>query len=201
VTQRLSLSTSTDRRFYGVAEAIVAKVNDPDQQGRIRVRFPWFDPNELSDWIRIAQPYAGSGHGSTWIPEEGSEVLVGFVHGDMRIPMVLGCLYNGADKPPSARTKERDQKMFRTKAGHQVLLDDSARSLGIEVTTKAGHKLKLDDIRNEITLGIADGPSIVLSKDGGQMHLKATSITIEADSITINASGGLTAKGKPIRLN
>ncbi len=190
-----------DRRFYGVAEAIVEKVEDPDHLGRVQVRLPWFDPAEVTDWVRIAQPYAGNGHGSTWIPEEGSEVLVGFVHGDMRVPMVLGCLYNGTDKPPSARTEQRDQKLFQTKAGHQFLLDDSPGSLGAEVRTKAGHRVRIDDVKHEVTVAIDGGPSIVLRRDGGEMHLKATAITLEASTIDLTASGALTAKGKPIKLN
>lgn len=190
-----------DRRFYGVVEAIVKEVNDEKGRGRVKVRLPWFDPNELTDWIRIANPFAGSGHGSTWIPEKDAEVLVGFVHGDMRFPVVLGCLYNAQDKPPSARTDKVNQKMFRTKAGHEVTLDDSPDTLGVLVRTKAGHQIHLDDAKNELTLSIADGPSITLAQQGGTIVLKATSITLDAQSLTLKASDSLTASGHPIRLN
>ena len=54
-------------------------------------------------------------------------MLVAFVHGDMRLPIVLGGLYNGQDKPPSDRQKDKDQKMVRTKAGHELLFDDSSQ--------------------------------------------------------------------------
>jgi hypothetical protein len=40
-----------------------------------------------------------------------------------------------------------------------------------------------------------------MKKDGGDMQIKATSITMEAQSITISASGTLAAEGKQIRLN
>jgi len=192
---------TTDHRFYGVAEALVASVEDPEKEGRVKLRLPWFDSREVTDWCRTANLFAGNGYGSTWTPELEDEVLVAFIHGDLRFPVVLGGLYNGKDKAPRARTASNNQKTLRTKAGHEVLLDDSPGSLGVEVTTSAGHRLRLDDVNDQITLEIKGGPSIVLRENGGEMQLKATSITMEASSITLKASGTLTAKGNPIELN
>lgn len=194
-------STSADRRFYGVAEALVAAVEDPEKEGRVKLRLPWFDSTEVSDWCRVANLFAGNGYGSTWTPELEDEVLVAFIHGDLRFPVVLGGLYNGKDKPPRARTATNNQKTLRTKAGHEVLLDDSSGSLGAEVVTSHGHRLRLDDVNDELTLELSGGPSIVMRKNGGEMRLKATSITLEASSITLTASGELTATGKQIKLN
>jgi uncharacterized protein involved in type VI secretion and phage assembly len=194
-------SMTADRRFYGVAEALVAAVEDPEKEGRVKVRLPWFDSGEVTDWCRVANLFAGNGYGSTWTPELEDEVLVGFVHGDLRFPVVLGGLYNGKDKPPRARTAANNQKTLKTKAGHEVLLDDSSGSLGVEVTTSHGHRLRLDDVSDQITLEVSGGPSIVMRKNGGDMQLKATSITLDATSITIKASGTLTAKGTTIELN
>jgi uncharacterized protein involved in type VI secretion and phage assembly len=201
MTTRQSRVTSTDRRFYGVVEGIVEQVVDPEQQCRVRVRYPWFDDAEVSDWCRVASLFAGNGYGATWTPEIGDEVAVAFVHGDMRIPVVMGGLFNGTDKPATPRTADKNQKAFRTKAGHQLVLDDSSASLGVEVLTKAGHRLHLDDVANTITLAISGGPSLVMSQSGGTMELKATSITLEATSITLKATGTLDATGRPIKLN
>jgi len=201
VSAMASRARTTDRRFYGVAEAIVEAVEDPQGEGRVRVRLPWFDPAEVSDWCRVANLFAGNGYGSTWTPEPEDEVLVAFVHGDPRIPVVLGGLYNGQDKPPRARTASTNAKTLRTKAGHEVLLDDSADSTGVEVRTSAGHRLRLDDVQNQVTLEISGGPSIRLSQSGGSIEITATSITLDASSITLTASGALTAGGHPIKLN
>ena len=35
-----------------------------------------------------------------FLPDVDDEVLVGFEHGDIRRPYVLGGLWNGVDKPP-----------------------------------------------------------------------------------------------------
>ena len=80
---------------------------------------------EVSDWCRVAQLYAGGGYGSFFPPEKGDEVLVAFVQGDMRIPIVLGGLYNGQDKPSTSRDGGKDQKLIRTRGGHQLLFDDT----------------------------------------------------------------------------
>jgi uncharacterized protein involved in type VI secretion and phage assembly len=201
MSTRTARAMAADRRFFGVAEALVAAVDDPEREGRVRVRLPWFDSTEVSDWCRVANVFAGNGYGSTWFPELEDEVLVAFIHGDLRLPVVIGGLYNGKDKPPRARTADADPKTLKTKAGHELLLDDTSGSLGIEVRTSAGHRLRLDDESNQITLELSGGPSVVLRQSGGELRLQATSITLDATTITLNASGALTASGKPIQLN
>ena len=71
-------SRSTDQRYYGVAEAIVTDVNDPEKEGRVKLRYPWFDDQTVSDWCRVRQLYAGNGYGTFFVPEVGDEVLVVF---------------------------------------------------------------------------------------------------------------------------
>lgn len=194
--------TMTDRRFYGVAEALVSAVDDPDGEGRVRVRLPWFDDGEITDWCRVSHLFAGNGYGSTWIPEIDDEVLVGFVHGDLRLPIVLGGLYNGRDKPHRPRSTDGNPKALRTKAGHELLLDDTSGALAVELSSSAGHRLRLDDERGEIVVELSGGPSIVMSQaDGGRVAISAGSITLDAESITLTASGTLTAKARQIRLN
>jgi phage baseplate assembly protein V len=168
VTRTMPRSRSTDRRYYGVVEAIVVE-NDGDDEGRVKLRFPWFDGGAtVTDWCRVSQLYAGGGYGSVFVPEVGDEVLVAFVHGDMRFPIVLGGLYNGVDKPPTARTDGRDQKIIRTRAGHEVLFDDAAK---------------------EIRITTAEGGNVTVTATG-EIRLKAQKVTVEADSIDLG--GGAT---------
>jgi len=157
-----SRSRTTDRRYYGLAEAIVVAVNDPLQEGRVKLTFPWFDPSMITDWVRVCQLYAGDGYGSLFVPEEKDEVLVAFIHGDMRLPIVLGGLYNGKDKPPTFRASDRDQKMVRTKGGHEVLLDDTQGKKRVSVRTAGGHKIDLHDDDRRIAITSTAGQSIEL---------------------------------------
>jgi uncharacterized protein involved in type VI secretion and phage assembly len=168
MTRTVPRARSTDKRYFGVVEAIVEE-NEGDDEGRIKVRFPWFDGGStVTDWCRVSQLYAGGGYGSVFVPEKGDEVLVAFIHGDMRFPIVLGGLYNGVDKPPTARTDGRDQKIIRTKAGHEVLLDD-------------GNK--------EIRITTAEGGNVTVTATG-EIKLVAKKVTIEADNIDLG--GGAT---------
>jgi phage baseplate assembly protein V len=165
MTRTVPRARSTDRRYYGLVEALVVE-NDGDDEGRVKLKFPWFDGGAtVTDWCRVSQLYAGNGYGSVFVPEKGDEVLVAFIHGDMRFPIVLGGLYNGVDKPPTARTGGRDQKMIRTRAGHEVLLDDGAK---------------------EITITTAQGGNVTVTATG-EITLKAPKVTIDADAIELGA--------------
>ncbi|GAB3744243.1 hypothetical protein GCM10027598_78480 [Amycolatopsis oliviviridis] len=153
-------SMSSDQRYYGVAPAEVVQ-NDGDDEGRVKVKYYWLDGGaSISPWIRVSQLYAGGGYGSVFVPEVGDEVLVAFFQGDMRQPYVLGGLYNGKKKPPTAHNEGRDQKVIRTKAGHRILFDDKAK---------------------EITINTSSGAKVVL-KDSGE-------ITVEAKTVTVKSSG------------
>jgi hypothetical protein len=87
-------------QINGVVIGVVTNANDPEKNGRIKVRFPWLDDKHETDWIRIATMMAGSFRGSLFRPEVNDEVLVAFDHGDVRFPYVIGFLWNGQDQPP-----------------------------------------------------------------------------------------------------
>jgi phage baseplate assembly protein V len=188
MTSTLPRSRSTDRRYYGVVEALVAKVTgDPEHECQVTLRFPFFDGGTAeSDWCRVAQPYAGNGYGAVFVPEEGDEVLVAFIHGDMRFPIVLGGLYNGRDKPPTDRTTSKDQKMIRTKHGHQVVLDDSQGQEAIRITTADGHELILDDASGTVAV-TGNGVKITL-EDSGTVTVQGSTVTVEADKINLGSA-------------
>jgi phage baseplate assembly protein V len=187
MTRTAPRARSTDRRYYGVVEALVQE-NVGDDEGRVKVSFPWFG-RMVTDWCRVSQLYAGGGYGSVFVPEKGDEVLVAFIHGDMRLPIVLGGLYNGVDKPPTARTNGRDQKLIKTKHGHQVLLDDTQAQAAVRITSAAGHMVELDDEGKAIRITAADGGSVTVTATG-EVTLKAPKVTI--DSSDIDLGGGST---------
>lgn len=171
MTRTAPRARSTDRRYYGVVEAIVVE-NEGDDEGRVKVKFPWFDGGgSVTEWCRVSQLYAGGGYGSVFVPEKDDEVLVAFIHGDMRFPIVLGGMYNGVDKPPTARKDGKDQKIIRTRAGHEVLLDDGAK---------------------EVRITTAQGGTMTVTATG-EITLDAAKVTVKADSIDLG--GGATEPG------
>lgn len=184
-TRTTPRARSTDKRYYGVVEALVVE-NDGDDEARVKLQFPWFDQTTVTDWCRVSQLYAGNGYGSVFVPEKGDEVLVAFVHGDMRFPIVLGGLYNGQDKPPTARTDGRDQKIIRTRHGHEVLLDDTESKAAVRIKSAAGHVVELDDEGKAIRITAAEGGSVTVSAQG-EITLKAPKVTVDSSDIELGA--------------
>ena len=111
----------------GVVIGLVTSVDDPEEQGRIKVHFPWLDEGHETDWIRIATLMAGNDRGAFFMPEVGDEVLVAFEHGEARFPYVIGFLWNGQDAPPGAHVRDR---IFKSKNGHQIRFLDSTPGSG-----------------------------------------------------------------------
>ena len=79
-----------------LARAVVVDTLDPDNGGRVKVAFPWFTGDPV--WARVALPI-GARPGGFTLPDVGDEVVVGFEHGDIRQPIVIGSLWNGR-RPP-----------------------------------------------------------------------------------------------------
>jgi phage baseplate assembly protein V len=194
-------SRSTDRRFYGVAEGLVEDNADPESEGRVKVTFPWFSGEMVSEWCRVAQFYAGPEFGAYFTPEIGAEVLVAFVHGDMRVPVVIGGLYNGQDKPPAARNGS-DPKYIQTKAGHKIVFEDASGEERIEIIDSSGkNSIVIDTVANTIT--VTGESDVTVEAKTGSLTLKgAAGVSIMSDAgIDINAGGDVTVIGSTINLN
>src|SRR5579862_763281 len=69
-----------------IVVAVVTDNLDPDNQGRVKVMYPWLDENDSSYWARQAAPMAGGGRGFYFLPEIGDEVLVAWEHGRKKKP-------------------------------------------------------------------------------------------------------------------
>lgn len=104
-----------------------------DNDGRIKVQFHWDREganNESSScFIRVMQPWAGSGWGTSFIPRIGMEVVVNFFDGDPDRPIISGSVYNGDNKPPfSSKTqsgiKTRSSKGGNTGNANELRFDD-----------------------------------------------------------------------------
>lgn len=194
-------ASGTDRRYFGVVEAVVVDNVDPSGEGRVRLLFPWFDAVSHSDWCRVCQFYAGpSTKGAFFVPEIDSEVLVAFVHGDMRHPIVVGSLYNGVDKPATKREATRDEKQLLTRSGHRITLVDTAGEEKIVFVEKSGsHSIEISTVDNAISIKALGG---TLKFEADDIQFKASSsFTVQANSIETTADSDVVIKGNSINLN
>jgi uncharacterized protein involved in type VI secretion and phage assembly len=193
----------------GVSVGIVSQNRDPDGLGRVKVRFPWRENPDESHWARIAVPMAGAGRGTWFLPEVGDEVLVACDAERIEHPYVVGCLWNGQDKPPQNNADGRnDLRVIRSRSGHEVVFDDGAQGR-IEIHLKDdARKVRLDD--NGIEISDDRGNRVAITSTDGKIALKSTvGVSIESTTIelkasatmTLQASATLTIKGALVLIN
>lgn len=208
---------------YGVVSALVTDVNDPEELGRVRLRFPWLSDTYSSDWARLMQLGAGPQRGTVILPEVNDEVVVAFEQGDVRRPYVLGGLYNGMDRPElgdrlvDGSTGSVKRRGFISKKGHKlVFLDDDAQSGVMVATADDGLRIALKDTGTTIRVSSKgkveiEAVSDVTIRSGANLTMEATGdVSVSAGgrmSLTASAGatldGGATAavKGGVVKLN
>ena len=150
-------ASTGDAKMFGVEVAIVTH-NDPSADNNapawakngnvVKVWFPRLPGKNESDWIRIAQPSAGAGRGFYWVPEVQDEVLIAFERGEAHRPYVIGCLWNGKDKPmKTAFNKDNTTRMIQTKSGHTIVLEDKQGEEKIVIADKSGKRTLTFDVK------------------------------------------------------
>jgi len=186
---------------HSVVVGIVTNNQDPNEMGRVKVKFPWLSADTESHWARIATPMAGQNRGMVFLPEVNDEVLVAFEHGDLNRPYVLGALWNGMDKPPEGNKDGKNNiRKICSRSGHEIIFDDNstARKEKIEIHTKAGHKILLDDSAGQEKIEIKDRTGKnVIKMDSVQNSITLSSamkLDIDAQMIELNAKGMMTLK-------
>jgi uncharacterized protein involved in type VI secretion and phage assembly len=121
-------------------------VDDPQGEGRVKVRYPWMPGNNEGYWAPVATTMAGGGRGTWFMPEDNDEVLIAFDQGDVRHPYIIGYLWNGEDEPPS---NDRNLRLIRTVNGHEIALYDPSISGGdtgyIRIRDAHGNQIELSN--------------------------------------------------------
>ncbi|MBE9068781.1 VgrG-related protein [Leptolyngbya cf. ectocarpi LEGE 11479] len=181
---------------------IVTDNEDPDELGRVKVKFPTLTEDHNSNWARVVSMGAGNSRGFDCLPEIDDEVLVAFEHGDIHRPYVLGGVWNGEDAPPNTVSQNvQDGKVrlrtIQTRTGHKIQFveEDQSEKAGVYVETKGGHKLSLNDSSQMMELMTSGGHRLCLNDQGKSISMSSTG------NISIQAVGQITINGKMIMLN
>ncbi|MBV9270719.1 MAG: phage tail protein [Candidatus Eremiobacteraeota bacterium] len=170
-------------RIGGVVEAIVKSVDDPENLGRIQVRFPWLE-DAIGYWARVAAPMAGKNRGCFLMPEVDDEVLVAFDHGDVAHPYVVGYCWSKPDTPPFS--VDPHKRGIKSVSGHELIFDDNAGSSPtITLTTQGGFELLLDEGGGRVTLATASGVTLELNDAPPQAQVMLPT----GDTITLDSTG------------
>ena len=201
---------TTSSRIFGVVIGLVTNNKDPEQRGRVKLKFPWLSENDESDWARMAVPMAGNDRGFFFLPEVEDEVLVAFEQGNSRFPYVLGVLWNGKDKPPLKNEDGKNNlRVIKSRSGHMIRLNDEGGKETIEIIDKSGkNQIVIDTEKNAITL--TSDKDITLSATNGTITLNAqklafkssADIKVEAgSSLDLKSNSQMKLKGATIDLN
>ena len=182
-------------RQTGIVPAVVTNTDDPQDWGRVKLKFGWLTDDHESTWARVLGVGVGPDAGFYGVPDVGDEVMVAFEQGDFNFPVVLGGVWNGQHSlPPTAKAAPSGQKpLVRTwtsREGHQITLFDTEKK--IEIKSAGGLHITLDD----------NGKNIVIEADN-EIQVKARgNMTLEAGgNMDLKASGNVTVKGATINLN
>jgi uncharacterized protein involved in type VI secretion and phage assembly len=196
-----------------LAIGIVTSNDDPDKLGRVKVQYPLLGGEVESGWARIAWGAAGKERGVVALPEVNDEVVVGFQHGDVRRPFLLGVLFNGKDAPGADLVKAASSLAARfprdldvaTKTKVLVAADE-----GLTVTSAKGPFEVAAGTELKLAASAGGTPSAVTIETTGQVRCNGKQgVEISASGplkitstapVTVESSAALQLKGSVVQV-
>jgi uncharacterized protein involved in type VI secretion and phage assembly len=199
------LLRDTVQELMGPALFLATVVNVKDPQNRNRVQVRLYNADGIADqdgpvWARVAVPFAGGNRGAFFIPDVGDEVVVSFLAGDPRYPIVMGSLWNGHDTAPETiggSGQSVDRWTFTGKAGTRIaIVEQPASSATISFTTPGGLTGTLTDQDSSIEFSDSsqtsvriDSSGVTISAPTARVQITAASdVTVTAPSVSVNAA-------------
>jgi Rhs element Vgr protein len=176
--------------IHGLQIAVVKKISeDPLSEFRIQVSLSSNSSTPADLWARMSNFYATASAGSSFLPEIGDEVVVGFLESNPGFPVILGSLYS---KTRAAELTPADNnnyiKSISTKGKLKISFNDEKKITKIE--TPGGNTITLDDDAKAVN---------IVDQNGNSVKMTSSGITIESGKdITLKATGNivLDATGK-----
>ncbi len=202
-------------RIYDAVIGIVTDIKDEAKLCRVKVKIPSMPITDNTWWCTWTSIGAGKDRGWFSIPEVDDEVLLMFEHGDIGRPIIIGALWNGKDKPPHNNSDGKNMiRMFKSKTGNKVTLDDDKGTITIE--DGGGKGILTISKDNKVNFEAKEGDACYQAKDdviilAGEISIKSSDSTDikagssggkhSAASIKMTASGTLNLKASQTDLN
>jgi hypothetical protein len=214
------------RKIYGVVTGyVLPHLPDPLGLGRIPVQLPCIDSLDQSAFARIATPMAGPFHGSYFVPNPGDHVLVAFENGDVRVPYIIGCLWNAVNRPP-VPFAELQIRTIRTLAGNQIVFTEVPPTITIQTATPPAGSMPLPpspvgphstvmltpagiDVTGKLVSLRCGTNNVVMGPEGISIQAGTSVIKLGSEGITIAVgpnmivigASGILIKGNPVNIN
>jgi hypothetical protein len=202
----------------GAVPAIVTNINDPENLGRVKVRWPHLDPNVESTWARVISPH----HGMMLRPAVNQEVLTVFEDGDMNKPYVIGALWNGNNAPPSKHDSsdhiDSADSFIITTENCALALSEPDKTVGMYI--KDGPSAIVTDEKalilanfkspDDCKIMLEKGSHKITVKNNGDVEIDSMGkvtfkalqdVSISGMNVDISANAQLTIKGAMVKIN
>ena len=180
--------------------AKVTAVNDPQGLNRVEIRLLSHSGSPQQDgtlWARVATPFAGSNKGAFLFPDVDDEVVVSFVNGDSRYPVILGSLWNGSDTAPETLGGSGDAIDRWTLVGKNgtriAIVEESPGTETVKISAPAGTSAEFTDSGGGKIEFKAAGTTITIDPQGVtvstpmEVKVQATMVSISASMVKVDA--------------
>ncbi|MFT7623509.1 MAG: hypothetical protein ACI9WU_002692 [Myxococcota bacterium] len=202
-------------QYFGVYPGIVIDNVDPEKRYRVKVKFPWMmesdakyvdvaDKEDMpSTWCRITGAMNGTvAHGGGladelrgefFLPEVDDEVLVTFLFGSFREPIIIGNLYNGMDQPFWNNKESKGVQIaeknclrgWRSRSGHMIAFVDKGEGDTDKIVMQAN--VKDDNVYDQPGLG---GQTNAEKAMGGQVTVDVPDGTTGSHMLSLDNTSG-----------
>jgi uncharacterized protein involved in type VI secretion and phage assembly len=194
----LDLMSPPKHRSWGnsLVIGVVTQNDDPDNLGRVRVRYPALGDDTEGWWARIATAAAGKDRGLLMMPVEGDEVVIGFEHDDVRKPYVLGALWNAKAAPGDL---VQTDGTFALQSDQQIAI--SAKG-SISIKSKKDMTVETDGKIEQTAQGdvTVNGQKVTVKAQSSLSIEAGADLTIKAASLSLKADGTVQVSGSSIML-
>jgi uncharacterized protein involved in type VI secretion and phage assembly len=185
----------------------VINTEDPQRLGRVHVGLS--KPPGLRVWAYVVAPSGGSDRGCYFPPQQNDKVVVLFGDGDSQQALVVGCLWQGGEKPPGELAAQeyviKSGTRGKPDSGHTIRLRDKPDNEKIEIVFNGG-KNRFVIEKNKITIE-SEGDLELFAKgtfrvEAGTIELTAQAETVvNGKTVDVLAGAKLTLSGHPVDIN
>ena len=192
-----------NRRQFAIGT--VTNVKDPDKVGRIKVKLPTISDKDDSAWARVVSPGAGKSRGLHLMPDVGDEVLVAFIGGDPRNPVILGGIWSKKFAPPTPEPvkgdKVAERSLVMASGAKLVFTENTDKKKAVVALKHAEPETNLQFDKDGVKINAKEGTKIKLVVGDASVELASDgTITLKGSAITIKATKNLTLQGQKVSI-
>ena len=192
-----------NRRQFAIGT--VTNVKDPDKVGRIKVKLPTISDKDDSAWARVVSPGAGKSRGLHLMPDVGDEVLVAFIGGDPRNPVILGGIWSKKFAPPTPEPVKGDKvgerSLVMASGAKLVFTENTDKKKAVVALKHAEPETNLQFDKDGVKINAKKGTKIKLVVGDASVELASDgTITLKGGAITIKATKNLTLQGQKVSI-